>query len=264
MLCFYQQTLISPPPCLTLLLFVCLCVCICVRVSYDKCAVYQGVCVCAFLWVCACGIALFFWQKVPFWHALNISAFMVAFSFSRAYSCWPALNVTVLHNRQKYTKKRRKPNTALHRHELCLCYAFIIVLHAASLCQKETFWFSCLITPPFPPRHFPAGSFYLIKDKHKWPDIKSALYFIGTQRATSRSPISTASPPLSSNCPPLHTFLNLVVLLKQFNAASASAASKDKLMTLGPWLDAIVRSVNAYPVGLSVCLSACLTVCLSV
>lgn len=47
------------------------------------------------------------------------------------------------------------------------------------------------------------------------------------------------------------------MLLKQFNAASASAAaaaaaaSKDKLMTLGPWRDAIVRSVNAYPVGLS-------------
>lgn len=137
------------------------------------------------------------------------------------------------------------------------------MLHAASLCQKETFWFSCLILSPLSPRHFAARSFYLIKDKHKWPDIKSALNFIGTRRATSRPPIPTPSPRRRLIARPLHTFLNLVVLLKQFNAASASAASKDKLMTLGPWRDAIVRSVNAYPVGLLVCLSACLPASLS-
>lgn len=114
MLCFYQQTLISPPPCLSLLLFVCMCVCTCVRVSYDKCALYHGVCVCAFLWVCACvGV----WNGVVF---LAKSSFLACSKYFCVYgcifvqpgvvysynSCWPALNVTVLHNRHKYTKNR--------------------------------------------------------------------------------------------------------------------------------------------------------------
>lgn len=75
---------INITPCLPVALpfcvFLCVCVCTCVRVSYDKCALYQGVCVCVCVVVGVCGV----WDGVVF---LAKSSFLACSKYFCVYGC---------------------------------------------------------------------------------------------------------------------------------------------------------------------------------